>query len=257
MRELSQKIKDKIYERNNHISQLKSQDAEYFEIRINFITPRAWDSRIFLDSILTHHAFLYVLWEDAFNLSFDYDKPVNLRVPLVKEQYEDYFFHKWSCIPNIPQTKSYKTKRFLKSIPQSITKSRITKQVWETKSYMVDVWYDPQTEYRLLWMWDISEIKKILPNNLYIGKSTAIWFWQAEREINRLWASKKYFPGILENYELIRPMPTSRVDKFFQTESDFSIEKLPIAPPYFWPNAKYHYCYTEGTKVSFKSLKPN
>jgi len=255
MRELSQTIKNKIFERNNHISNLKWENAEYFELKIKFKTPRAWDSRIFLDSILTHQVFLYVLWEDAFNLSFDYDKPVNLRVPLVKNQYEDYFFHKWSCISKIPQTKSYKTKRFLKSLPQSISKKRINTQVWETKSYMIDVWYDPQTEYRLLWMWDISEIKRILPENLYIWKSTSIWYWQAEREIKTKEKKINDIPWIIEDKKLIRPMPTKRVDSHFEIDWDFAMEKLPIAPPYFWKNAKYFYCYTEGTKINFKNKK--
>jgi hypothetical protein len=41
MRELSQKIKDKIYERNKYIDNIKVEDCDYFEIKIKFITPRA------------------------------------------------------------------------------------------------------------------------------------------------------------------------------------------------------------------------
>lgn len=253
MRELSQEMKDTIYNWNKEVNALKKIDMQYFSIDIQFIIPRAWYSRIFLDSIIWHHIFYSVMWSDAYNLSFDYDRPVNLSIPLAKEQWNNTFFHNASCINTIPEYQSYKTKRFLKSMPESIDTRRISTQVGQTKSYLLDVQYDTKMNYRLFWKWDISLIKKVLPEKLYIWKSTAIWYWLCEYEIKVLWDWKKSFAGLLDYHKALRPLPVWWCQLvWLKPKGEYTIERLPIHMPYFGKNADYYDCYIEGTEFIFE-----
>jgi len=249
MRKLSQEIKDKCYIRNKWIDSIWISEYKYFEAEINFQVPRAWFHRIFFDAIVSHRAYEYVLWQDSKNLSYDYDEHISLRLPLKKQLYNSGIMYSASCINTIPQQTSKKTKRFIKSIPWSINTRRISVQVWSTKSFMIDVPYDKIVKYKICWVWHIETLRKIMPRDTYIWKSSAIWYGKCTIDIQEKSDWKKWFWWFVDYRELIRPCPCERVDKHMKVVWPYNIERLPISPPYFWRDAKYYNCYTEWTKI--------
>lgn len=253
MRELTVKVKQKIQQWNDSANE---GILEPFRIDIYFKIGRAGNDAIAFDAILSHAVFYHVLEDDAFNLSADYDENIKLRLPLAKVNWLDTWFYNCGWIPGVPDKVTRWTKRFEKSLLQSVDSKRVSIRQGEFKSYHMPLLYDDRKHYIIRGVGVVDKIQMLLKDFNWIGKKTAAGFGQCEMEIsnqvNKLYKWHNF--GIVWDYQLQRPLPVENVFEYYKDAIRIEGERrmCPIHPPYFGRSVKLVECWDVGTKIIYR-----
>lgn len=230
---------------NNWNKQTLNGDYQPFKITLNFRVGRNGNDVIAFDSVISHYCMMHVLQSEFYNLSYDHDELIPLRIPLAKIQYENDFFYICGWLPGIPEKTAFWTKRFEKQIVESVTNTKVSVRQGQFKSYKMPTLYDDKKQYVIWGKGDIDMIREVLPNPFHVGKKAAIGFGECEYTIEKVDRSN----GLMFHNFLQRPLPMKFVDEKGWKIENGNIVSRPIAPPYFGEKARKHICYDVGSKL--------
>ena len=200
MRKISQNLRKKI---NNYSEYIERLEFKPLKIKFDFKIGRNGNDFIMLDSIVSYFCLLYVLGDDFFNLSIDFDDIIEVPIPIKKMKNNNGdFYYLCGGIKEIPNKVTWFVKRTLEPKTNIIKEAKVITNSGHFKNYKSPMLYSLSKSLTIPFIGNREELEKILPPIINIGKKSSIGFGQATWEIEEAEEFK-----ILEGDGFIRPIP--------------------------------------------------